>query len=181
MFIDEFPDYLENKDIQTILRRLVRKSRKAGIYIFGIGTSWKHSDMDTSIKRQFRTKIHFAASDPTSSHVLLGTNDASELKHIGRAYAKLPFGMSENNKPVEMQAIWVDKAEVMNRLGQNTILDLPTSQGTRPDLAEQAVIDARQKGTGLKECFRILAKIDGRKIPKRYWRQSNGHSQRIFS
>lgn len=167
IFIDEFPDYLQDKDIQVILKRLIRKSRKAGIYLFGMGTSWKHSDMDTSIRRQFRTKVHFGASDKASSRVLLGTNDANDLKVIGRAYTKLPFGMSADNKPVQMQAVWVDKADVMNRMHNHTILDLPTSPiAERPSMAEKAVIDARKRGTGLKECFRIFAKVDGRKMPK---------------
>lgn len=166
MFIDEFPDYLLDKDIQIILKRLIRKSRKAGISLFGMGTSWKHTDMDTSIRRQFRTKVHFGASDEASSRVLLGTNDANDLKVIGRAYTKLPFGMSNDNKPVEMQAVWVDKVDVMNRLN-HTILDLPTSPvAARPSMAEKAVIDAHKSGTGLKECFRIFAKVDGRKMPK---------------
>jgi len=165
IFIDEFPEYLENTDIETILRRLIRKARKAGIYIFGMGTSWKHSDLDTSIKRQFRTKVHFAASDGDSSRVLLGTKAAADLKNVGRAYARLPFGVGAAADLVEIQTAYVDKAEVLERMNQGSIFHLPVSN-TGPTLAEKAVLDARQNGTGLKECYRIYHQIENGNRPQ---------------
>jgi hypothetical protein len=155
MFIDEFPEYMEDPKIETILKRLIRKSRKAGIYIFGMGTSWKHNDLDTSIKRQFRTKVHFAASDVDSSRVLLGANDAAGIKEVGRAFARLPFDLSSDL--VEIQTPYIDKAEVYQHM---SILDLPVSSLQKPTLAEQAVINAKNEGSGLKECYRIYHQIE---------------------
>jgi DNA segregation ATPase FtsK/SpoIIIE-like protein len=115
MMIDEFPEYMENRDIEILFKRLIRKSRKAGVYIFAMGTSWKATDMDTSIKRQFRTKIHFAASDPQSSHVLLGSRQAADIKEPGRAYARLPFSTAADL--VEIQCVYLDKHDIVHNDG----------------------------------------------------------------
>lgn len=155
--IDEFPDYVENRDIEVLIKRLVRKSRKAGIYIFAMGTSWKATDMDTSIKRQFRTKIHFAASDVQSSQVLLGSRRAAELKEPGRAYARLPFGTSADL--VEMQCVYLDKAEAMEFLTPQSIFELPVAAGDGPGLAEKALIDAYQNGESENQCYRIYHQV----------------------
>lgn len=157
MMIDEFPEYLEDKDLQVSLRRLIRKSRKAGIYIFGMGTSWKHSDMDTSIKRQFRTKVHFAASDAMSSRVLLDSKIASELKVLGRAYARLPFGTSADL--VEIQTPYIDKKEAMEVMA-GSILDLPVARGAnKPNLTEQAVIVRYQETGSYGEAYRTWHQV----------------------
>ena len=158
MMIDEFPEYLEDKQIEIILRRLIRKSRKAGIYIFGMGTSWKHSDMDTSIKRQFRTKVHFAASDVQSSRVLLDSRVAADLKVPGRAYARLPFGTAADL--LEIQTPYIDKVEAMKMMGSGSILDLPVKEQAKPTMSEQAVINAYQETRSYAEAYRIWYNLE---------------------
>ena len=113
--------------------------------------------MDTSIKRQFRTKIHFAANDASSSRVLLDSKVAADIKKPGRAYARLPFNTAADL--VQVQTAYIDKAEVWEMMNGHTILDLPVSEATTPSFAEQAVLDAAKNGTGLKECYRIYHQL----------------------
>jgi DNA segregation ATPase FtsK/SpoIIIE-like protein len=154
-FIDELPDYMDNPQIQVLVKRLIRKSRKAGIFIFGMGTSWKATDLDTAIKRQFRTKVHFAASDPESSRVLLGDKAAASLRDPGRAFARLPFGPAASL--VEIQAAYLGKDEALAELSQPSIFDLPVC---KPEtLAERAVYDAADRGASLREMYRIYHRL----------------------
>lgn len=157
--IDEFPEYMESKPIQAVFRRLIRKSRKAGIFLFALGTSWKATDMDSGIKRQFRTKVHFAASEPESSRVLLSDPRAAELKAPGRAYARLPFGTSADL--IELQCAYVDKADVMGQLERPSILSLPVGPeiSNAEAMGESAVVDAYQDGNSLNECYRIYHQV----------------------
>ena len=110
-FFDEVTDLFEHKDIQVTTRRLIRMSRKFGIYVVALGQSWKHSDLDTSIRRQFRTAVHFAARDAGSSRTLLNAPDAVNISQQGRAIAALPFGLAPDL--LEIQTPYLDLATVM--------------------------------------------------------------------
>ena len=110
-FLDEVTDLFEHKDIQVTARRLIRMSRKFGIYLVAVGQSWKHTDLDTSIRRQFRTAVHFAARDAGSSRTLLNAPDAVNISQQGRAFAALPFGLASDL--IELQTPYLDLATVM--------------------------------------------------------------------
>jgi DNA segregation ATPase FtsK/SpoIIIE-like protein len=163
---------MENKDISVLFRRLIRKSRKAGLFMFAMGTSWKHTDMDTSTRRQFLTKIHFMASDKDSSKTLLGDTRASELRDRGRAFGRFSFSASPDL--VELQSAYIDKAQAMAALaevGQGpaigggddlppvsvpaSIFDLPVAPD-EPTPREQIILDMFDDGASLNQISKAI-------------------------
>ena len=91
LFADEITALLKkDKAVEAVITQQILRARKYGIFaIFG-GQSWKADVMDTTIRSQFSSTVHFHAKDKSSSRVLLGTGDAARITEKGRAFAILP-------------------------------------------------------------------------------------------
>lgn len=91
LFADEITALLKkDKVVEAVVTQQILRARKYGIFaIFG-GQSWKADVMDTTIRSQFSSTVHFHARDKSSSRVLLGTSDAARITEKGRAFAILP-------------------------------------------------------------------------------------------
>jgi hypothetical protein len=124
MFVDEIAGILNSKNIQRDFLQLIQISRAAGIFIISAGQRWSHRIIDTNIRDQYRTRIHFATDDPNSSRMLhFATDDpnssrmllesaaASEIDLQGRAFAKLPFGIEKSL--IELQAPYLNLETVL--------------------------------------------------------------------
>jgi hypothetical protein len=128
MFVDEIAGILNGKEIQRDFLHLIQISRAAGIFIISAGQRWSHRIIDTNIRDQYRTRVHFATDDANSSRMLLDSPAASEIELQGRAYAKLPFGIEKSL--IEMQAPYLDLDTVLQSInaGNGPQQDMPPPQ-----------------------------------------------------
>lgn len=156
LLIDEMTAlFSDNPEIEQAARTLVLRARKYGIFTVAGGQSWKASDLDSSIRSQFSTTVHFHAKDKASSRVLLGDAAAADIDHIGRAYVILP-----GQRMIEMQAPALSLMNVLKVLesGQNAgsvpALSIPAPPEPEPSpeaLADQLFVDLVRAGKSRNE------------------------------
>jgi DNA segregation ATPase FtsK/SpoIIIE-like protein len=158
MFVDEIAGILNGKDIQRDFLQLIQISRAAGIFIISAGQRWSHRIIDTNIRDQYRTRIHFATDDPNSSRMLLDSAAASEIDLQGRAFAKLPFGIEKSI--IEVQAPYLDLDTVLQatRDGSGPQQEIPTLQ---PDPIAAQVLELSKTGQSVSAIAREVFKGDG--------------------
>ncbi len=116
IFVDEVTNLFLNRDTQIITLEMLREARAFGMYFIAMGQSWSHKEMNTSIRQQFRTGLHFGTNDPASSRMIVNSSDAAKIVTPGRALASLPFGMSPG--AIEIQTPYIDVATVLRALDQ---------------------------------------------------------------
>lgn len=154
VFVDEFPWYMEHGDISQVMSRLIWTARKAGIYFFGMGTTWRSKDFNISIREQFKTRIHFSTTEKASSRILLDSPVATELNAVGRAFIKMPQRILTDL--IEVQVAYIDKGMLIETR-QGSIFDNPV---VGPSMAEAAALKANKEGKSLRECYRIWWSIE---------------------
>jgi hypothetical protein len=116
IFVDEITNLFMTRETQAITLEMLREARAFGMYFMAMGQSWSHREMDTSIRQQFRTGLHFGTNDPASSRMIVNSSDAVKITTPGRALASLPFGMSPG--PIEIQTPYLDTAAALQALQQ---------------------------------------------------------------
>jgi hypothetical protein len=158
MFVDEIAGILNSKNIQRDFLQLIQISRAAGIFIISAGQRWSHRIIDTNIRDQYRTRIHFATDDPNSSRMLLDSAAASKIDLQGRAFAKLPFGIEKSL--IELQAPYLDLETVLQTVsdGSGPQQDIPTPL---PDPVAIRVLELRKQGQSVSAIAREVFKGDG--------------------
>jgi hypothetical protein len=158
MFVDEIAGILNGKEVQRNFLQLIQISRAAGIFIISAGQRWSHRLIDTNIRDQYRTRIHFATDDPNSSRMLLDSAAASEIDLQGRAFAKLPFGLEKSI--VEVQAPYLDLDNVLQATanGRGPQQEFPTPG---PDPIALEVLALSKKGRSVSAIAREIFKGDG--------------------
>jgi DNA segregation ATPase FtsK/SpoIIIE-like protein len=105
--IDEATALLSDRSVHNATRTLALRARKYGLWLVLGGQDWKAASVDTAIRNQLSTRIHFKAQSPSQSRVLLGDGCAAAIKALGRAYAQLP------GQPLtELQAPLVTVADI---------------------------------------------------------------------
>ena len=132
--IDEATALLSDRSIHGTTRTLALRARKYGIWLVLGGQDWKASSVDSAIRNQLSTKMHFKADNAEQSRTLLGDGVAKDLDVIGRAYALLP------GQPLtEIQAPWVTDDEAVRALeGQSgPIYDAPSFEDESSQQAER--------------------------------------------
>ena len=129
VFVDEITNLFMTKEIQIITLEMLREARAFGIYFMAMGQSWSHREMNTSIRQQFRTGMHFGTNDPASSRMIVNNSDAVRIVVPGRALASLPFGMSAG--AVEVQTPYLDSGSAIEALKQHQP-PVATTSATRP-------------------------------------------------
>lgn len=116
IFVDEITNLFMSRETQAITLEMLREARAFGMYFMAMGQSWSHREMDTSIRQQFRTGLHFGTNDPASSRMIVNSSDAIKLTTPGRALASLPFGMSSG--AIELQTPYLDTGAALQALQQ---------------------------------------------------------------
>jgi hypothetical protein len=113
--------------------QLIQISRAAGIFIISAGQRWSHRIIDTNIRDQYRTRIHFA-------------------------FAKLPFGIEKSL--IELQAPYLDLETVLQTVsdGSGPQQDIPTPL---PDPVAIRVLELREQGQSVSAIAREVFKGDG--------------------
>ena len=81
---------LADKIIEALLRVLVLRARKYGLWVVLAGQDWKSSSLDTAIRDQLATRVQFRAMSASQSRVLLQNAGAEEIEVKGRALAWIP-------------------------------------------------------------------------------------------
>jgi hypothetical protein len=158
MFVDEIAGILNSKDIQRDFLQLIQISRAAGIFIISAGQRWSHRIIDTNIRDQYRTRLHFATDDPNSSRMLLESAAASEIDLQGRAFAKLPFGIEKSL--IELQAPYLNLETVLQAAPDSggPQQDIPVPQ---PDPVAVRVLELSEQGQSVSAIAREVFKGDG--------------------
>lgn len=111
--VDEATALLDNKDVEGYLKPLTLRARKYGLWLILAGQDWKASSLDTAIRNQLSTRIHFKALNGAQSRVLLGEGIAKDLTAKGRAFAVLP-----GRSMIEMQVPFVSN-QLLAEIGGN--------------------------------------------------------------
>jgi DNA segregation ATPase FtsK/SpoIIIE-like protein len=88
--IDEATALLSDRSVHNATRTLALRARKYGLWLVLGGQDWKAASVDTAIRNQLSTRIHFKAQSPSQSRVLLGDGCAAAIEAPGRAYVQLP-------------------------------------------------------------------------------------------
>lgn len=170
VFVDEIAGILNGNDIQKLFLQLILVSRAAGIFFVSAGQRWSHKIIDTTIRDQFRTRLHFATNDPHSSKMLLDSAQASEIELQGRAYAQLPFGIEREIVEVQTPLLELEQAAsppigaieggltVPEHTGPQPIPDLPPPV---PDTDESRVMELHSNGESRSAIAREVFKHDG--------------------
>ena len=105
--IDEATALLSDRSVHNATRTLALRARKYGLWLVLGGQDWKAASVDTAIRNQLSTRIHFKAQSPSQSRVLLGDGCAAAIEAPGRAYVQLP------GQPLtELQAPLVTVADI---------------------------------------------------------------------
>ena len=105
--IDEATALLSGRPVHNATRTLALRARKYGLWLVLGGQDWKAASIDTAIRNQLSTRIHFKAQSPSQSRVLLGDGCAAAIEVPGRAYVQLP------GQPLtEIQAPLVSLADI---------------------------------------------------------------------
>lgn len=96
---------------------IATRARKYGIYVICGANSWKAKRVDTDVTNNFSTKIHFKATTPHQSRVLLGTTVAHQLSVKGRAWGILPgLDMLEFQAPLVSRAMIDELLKLSNQM-----------------------------------------------------------------
>lgn len=137
LMVDESTALLSDKAVETALRTLTLRARKFGLYAILGGQDWKASSLDTAIRNQLSSRIHFKAQDGAQSRVLLGTPDAALIDRPGRAYAIIP-GRSR----LELQAPFISMSTITRNLPPTNQVQSPPPPPPQPGptLTEQELI-----------------------------------------
>jgi hypothetical protein len=105
--IDEATALLSDRSVHNATRTLALRARKYGLWLVLGGQDWKAASVDTAIRNQLSTRVHFKAQSASQSRVLLGDGCAAAIEARGRAYAQLP------GQPLtELQAPLVTVADI---------------------------------------------------------------------
>jgi len=104
-------EMLKGNRLKMPFKLLIQRCRKYGIYFVSGAPSWRSSDLETTLRSQFSTTVHFHARDGASSRILLGRSDAKDLNKRGHAYAILP------GRPMtRILAPYIDYEQIMRYL-----------------------------------------------------------------
>jgi len=120
--IDEATALLSDRDVHSAARTLALRARKYGVWLVLGGQDWKAASIDTAIRNQISTRVHFKAQSASQSRVLLGDGCAAAIETPGRAWAQLP------GRPLlELQAPLVSLSDIQAVLAgqQGPAEDLP--------------------------------------------------------
>ncbi len=90
LFVDEATALLADNTVQKLLREVVLRARKYGVWAILAGQDWKANSLDTAIRNQLATRIQFRAMSASQSRILLEQPGAENLDTPGRALAILP-------------------------------------------------------------------------------------------
>lgn len=105
---DEATALLADKGVESALRTLALRARKYGLWLILGGQDWKATSLDTAIRNQLSTTVHFRAKSAAQSRVLLGQSGAEHLEAKGRCLAWLP-----GQDMVELQAPHISHHDIM--------------------------------------------------------------------
>lgn len=112
---DEFSAFVEaagkRSQFYEDVAQLAMRSRKYGMTLVFAGQDFKADLLNTRITNQLLCRVQFQCANDTQSRVVLGVDGAEKLKHPGRALVSLSGQISE------VQAFWIDKAEIIEQLG----------------------------------------------------------------
>jgi DNA segregation ATPase FtsK/SpoIIIE-like protein len=140
LFADEITALLKsNKTLEQMLTLQILRARKYGILAILGGQSWKADVLDTTIRGQFSSTIHFHARDKSSSAVLLGSGVAADITQRGIAFAVLP-----GRPMVEFLSPNISLASAMREIGGTgpaTAVEMPALPEPVPDEKEAAILD----------------------------------------
>lgn len=123
-------------------RSLTLRCRKYGIYFLAGSPTWKAKYLDSGVREQYSSTVHFHARDKASSRVLLGQSLAATLDKPGHAYAALP-----GRELTRVVAPYINYEQALTRLGAGQ----PPPPPTVPD--ERAAQDAE---------FARLVRVEGK-------------------
>lgn len=140
LFCDEATSLLKaNKSLEQAFSLQILRARKYGIMAILGGQSWKADVMDTTLRGQFSSTIHFHARDKSSSNVLLGSSDAANITQVGIAYAVLP------GRPiVKMLSPKISIAQAMREIG-DTLADVEMPRfPDAPDIVDKKEEQAKE-------------------------------------
>jgi hypothetical protein len=90
VLFDEATALLEDKRVEGMIKTLVLRARKYGLWCVLGGQDWKASSLDTAIRNQLSSRFQFKAMSASQSRVLLQRSGAEHLDAPGRALALLP-------------------------------------------------------------------------------------------
>ena len=134
--IDEATALLSDRDVHSAARTLALRARKYGVWLVLGGQDWKAASIDTAIRNQISTRVHFKAQSASQSRVLLGDGCAAAIETPGRAWAQLP------GRPLlELQAPLVSLSDIQAVLaGQQGPTEDPPTEEPEPE-SDQAPAD----------------------------------------
>jgi hypothetical protein len=165
IFIDEISNIFRDKATQELFFNVISMSRAAGIYFVCAGQTWSYRTMQTSIRQQFRTGLHFATNDAASSRMILNDSRATEIELQGRAYATLPFGLEKDI--VELQTPYLTLETVVQTLPQTEQPMAVTWPQPQPTEQEQTILDLYQEGASHAQiCKQVWGYKSSNKYPE---------------
>jgi len=143
--IDEATALLSDRSVHNATRTLALRARKYGLWLVLGGQDWKAASVDTAIRNQLSSRVHFKAQSASQSRVLLGDGCAAAIETPGRAFAQLP------GRPLtEIQAPMVSLADIEAALtGQaGPAVELPEAHVLLSELDARLVLWAVNENEG---------------------------------
>lgn len=138
--IDEATALLSDRSVHNAARTLALRGRKYGLWLVLGGQDWKAATIDTAIRNQLGTRVHFKAQSASQSRVLLGDGAAAAIETPGRAWAQLP-----GRPMIELQAPMVTLADIENALdGQEASFEPLPEVEPQPDADEATAARIRE-------------------------------------
>jgi DNA segregation ATPase FtsK/SpoIIIE-like protein len=141
--VDEGTAALNDGAIGEPLRDLVQTARQYGVYVVLTGQSVGYRVMPPQVRDQFSTRAALKLPK-SSSHVVLGSGDAAEIKAPGRMFVQL-VGQEQR----ELQAPWVGRDEFERILRTGGPINDALPGGDEQDEDEEAAMIRRLDEMGL--------------------------------
>jgi hypothetical protein len=90
IMIDEATALLANRSVEGLLRDVVLRARKYGVWLILAGQDWKASSLDTAIRNQLGARFQFKTMSASQARVLMENGDAAGFDVRGRMQAWIP-------------------------------------------------------------------------------------------